>query len=211
MGVKLTKFSHQIIFLLLLPLLSIGSVLWFNTFLQQNIQQQFLPLIDSFGILGMYGLLFQVFNKSLWQIIPQGFLGVIEVPNINGIWTGQLRSSFDENTTLYSTKVKIVQTFSEIKIYCYFQRSWSYSIVAGFYKESDGRQVLHYIYRNEPKGGAPSAMQPHNGAAKHEYIKATDKMACYYYNEPPRDRGHYGNYTVKRQKRTFINRIFPTF
>ncbi len=167
--------------------------------------------VDSLGILGIYGLIFKIFDYTFWQIFPQGLFGIVEIPNLNGTWIGELRSSFDKNSTPYVITVKVVQTFSTIKIFSYFQRSWSYSIVADFYKESDGRQVLHYVYRNEPGGNANPGMHGHYGAGKHEFIKSKNIMECSYYNETPRDRGWYGSFNVKRKKKPFFEKIFPTF
>lgn len=210
MGVQLSKTSHQIIFLILLPFVSVLSVFVINSLLQNYIEMPWLLFIDSIGVLGMYTLLFHIFNNCLWQLIPRGILGIIDVPNLNGSWSGELRSSFDDNNKPYKVRVEIVQTFLSIKVFAYFQRSWSYSIVADFYKEKDGRQVLHYVYRNEPRNNAAATMQGHYGAGKHEYLKSKDVMECSYYNEPPRDRGWYGKFDVKRKKRSFLRYLFPT-
>ena len=82
-------------------------------------------------------------------------------------------------------------------------------IVADFYKESDNRQVLHYVYKNELRNNAKPTMHGHYGAGKHEYLKSKDVMECSYYNEPPRQRGWFGKFDVKRKKRTFIGRLLP--
>lgn len=209
MGVQLSKTSHKIIFLGVIPILSIGFALGLNTLLQEYISPPWIFLIDGAGVLGMYTFLFRVFNDSLWQIFPQGMLTIVDVPNLNGTWTGELRSSFDNNAIPYKVRVEVVQSFSTIKVFAYFQRSWSYSIVADFYKESDGRQVLHYVYKNDPRNNAVSTMHGHYGVGKHEFLKDKDVMECSYYNEPPRDRGWYGSFNVKRKKTTLIRRVFP--
>lgn len=209
MGVQLSKVSHQIIFLLLFPFISAGVTFLLNSLLQAYIPMQWILLIDSIGVLGMYTILFRIFNDTLWQLFPQGMLAIVDVPNLNGTWTGELRSSFDNNTTPYKVRVEIVQTFSRIRVFAYFQRSWSYSIVANFHKEHDGRQVLHYVYKNEPRNNAAATMHGHYGAGKHEYLKSKDIMECSYYNEPPRDRGWYGKFDVKRKKRTLFRLLFP--
>lgn len=210
MGVQLSKISHQIIFLIILPLLSIAGAFVINSNLQKFIEYPWILLVDSFGVLGIYTLLFQIFNYSIWQLIPSGLFKIVEAPNLNGTWIGELRSSFDKNAKPYEVRVEIVQTFSKIKIYCYFQRSWSWSIVSDFYEEADGRKVLHYIYRNEPRNNASPTMHGHYGAAKHEYIKNKDSMECSYYNEPPRERGWYGSFNVKREKRKIMDILFPS-
>lgn len=210
MGVQLSKTSHQIIFILILPIISIIFTYLINVFLQKYITYPWVFLIDSVGVLGMYSLLFQLFNYSLWQLFPVGVLQIVDVPNLNGTWTGELRSSYDKNTTPYEVRVEVVQTFSSVKVYSYFDRSWSFSIVSDFYKEADGRMVLHYVYRNEPRNNASPTMHGHYGAAKHEYLPEKEIMECSYYNEPPRDRGWYGRYNVKRRKRSLLELLFPS-
>jgi hypothetical protein len=209
MGVQLSKTSHKVIFLIILPTISIFVTFVLNTWLQQYIPTPWILIIDSAGVLGIYTLLFTLFNDCLWQLFPQGMLHVVDVPNLNGVWNGGLRSSFDNNVKAYKVCVKVIQTFSEIKVFAYFEKSWSYSIVADFYKEADGRQVLHYVYKNEPRNNAASTMHGHYGAGKHEYIKTRDNMECSYYNEPPRDRGWYGKFNVKREKRSLLKYLFP--
>jgi hypothetical protein len=210
MGVQLSKISHVIIFILLIPAISIGLTLIINSFLQEQISAPWILLIDSAGVLGIYTILFKIFNDCLWQIFPQGMLSIIDVPNLNGSWMGKLRSSYDGNSTAYDARIEIIQTFSNIKVFGYFGRSWSQSIVADFYKEGDGREVLHYVYRNEPRNSATPGMNGHYGAGKHEYLKSRDMMECSYYNEPPRGRGWFGKFNVKRKKISLLRLLFPT-
>lgn len=210
MGVQLSKLSHQLIFLIILPLISAAFAYQINVSLQEYISSPWIFLVDSLGVLGMYSFLFQLFNYSLWQFFPTRIFPIVDVPNLNGTWIGKLKSSYDNNSTPYEVRVEVIQTFSSIKVYSYFSRSWSFSIVSDFYKEADGRKVLHYIYRNEPRNNALPTMHGHYGAAKHEYIASRDVMECSYYNEPPRNRGWYGSYNVKRKKRSVIEVILPS-
>lgn len=210
MGVQLSKTSHQIIFLILIPILSICLVYVVGTLLQRYIPQPWILFIDSVGVLGMYTIIFRLFDNSIWQLFSSGIFQIVDVPNLNGTWVGELRSSYDDNKNPYEVRVEIIQTFSNIKVFAYFKQSWSYSIIASFHPEADKRQVLHYIYRNEPRNNAKPTMQGHYGAAKHEFIKDKESMECSYYNEPPRDRGWYGSFNVKRKKRSFFENIFPS-
>ena len=209
MGIQFSKLSHQLIFLVALPVISAVFTYLINFFLQKHISFPWIFLVDSLGVLGMYSFLFQLFNHSLWQLVPVGILQIVDVPNLNGTWLGELRSSYDKNKTPYKVRIEVIQTFSDIKVYSYFSRSWSFSIIADFYKEADGRKVLHYVYRNEPRNNSSSTMHGHYGAAKHEYLQEKKVMECSYYNEPPRGRGWFGSFNVKRKKRTFVEKIFP--
>lgn len=208
MGVRLSKFSHQLIFLIILPILSVVVAYTINSFLQNYISSPWIFLIDSLGVLGTYSFLFKLFDTFLWQLIPTGVLEIVDVPNLNGTWVGKLKSSYDQNKTPYNVRVEVFQTFSSIKICSYFSKSWSFSIVSDFYREADGRKVLHYVYKNEPRNNALATMDPHYGSAKHEFIVDKGVMECSYYNEPPRNRGWYGNFNVKRVKRSFLQIIF---
>ena len=77
--------------------------------------QIFLPWwIESPSVLFFYGLLFVIFDKWLWQYLKK--INFVKTPNLNGKWSGNLKSSFDEHSAEIKATLKIFQTWTRIKI-----------------------------------------------------------------------------------------------
>jgi len=207
MGVNLKKIQHILFFVIFIPAISIGSAWLLNWLLQQaRIPVSFLPFLDTIGPIGFYGIYYQLFNRSLWRNVP-AWTDIVSVPNLSGRWEGELFSSYNGKRKPYKTSVEIEQTFSDIRILCYFCKSRSYSIVSGFYDHSDGNKLLQYIFHNEVYEMAESTMHDHYGMAKHVYKKSTNEMECFYFNEPDHQRGNNGQYTVKFKQKELLHHL----
>lgn len=170
-----------------------------------NIGVQYFPskysswyfLIDTIGVLGAYGLLYKMFDEHLWKYLPWNCFGVVDFPNLEGRWEGKILSSYNNRSTPYKSALEIKQTFSQIKVCMYMERSRSYSLIADFIKDETGQTSLHYEYRNEPNQRAESTMNIHLGTGS--ILFHADKMAIEgeYYNSPRYGRGNSGNYEFK--------------
>ena len=80
----------------ILLLLAVASVLltWgFNNALSYY-QISLWWWIESPSVLFFYGFLFIIFDRWGWKIFRK--LGLIKTPNINGVWSGHLKTSFDD-------------------------------------------------------------------------------------------------------------------
>lgn len=104
---------------------------------------ELLPNIISAPII--YGLLSLLFNKVLWKTkVLQRFLGV---PNFNGIWSGKLHSSYDDNE--YTMNLEIEQTWTTIRCTSLFDSSKSYSNVAAVYTKGSEGNTLYFGFHNQ--------------------------------------------------------------
>src|SRR5207244_11711974 len=66
--------------------------------------------IDTYSIVGFYGLLYTIFEHWLWNWHIFRQVGLIEVPNLNGHWTGTLASSYDDYVTQHPMTIELHPT-----------------------------------------------------------------------------------------------------
>ncbi|HSX09136.1 MAG TPA: hypothetical protein VLF93_03220 [Candidatus Saccharimonadales bacterium] len=179
MGVDLKKLSHLILFVGLLPTVS----LWLAGF------DKYIPnlpwWIDKPTPLVIYGLLFILFDIYLWKINIFRFFGVVTVPNLEGRWEGKHVSSHKENglNTEVPGALEIDQTFSKISFRAYFPESKSKKVIASFGNEGDN-QYLYYTYDSEIAVKSKEKMKNHLGTAKVEYVESgkSKKLKGTYFN-----------------------------
>src|SRR5688572_22889581 len=81
--------------------------------------QLFIDVLGLTGSLYLVTLFLKWYDKRLWKIGP-GLLKIVNVPNLNGTYEGELESSHIDQTTGQKTKLKCVmrifQTASRIFI-----------------------------------------------------------------------------------------------
>jgi hypothetical protein len=169
----------------------------FSALKQNNINLPFYIEIPS--PIAIYGLLFCLFEKHLWKYSIFKKLGIIIGDDLNGKWTGTVRSSYDKFEKNYSANFNIKQSATQIKINGLFNNSKSTSIHENFGKsEIDNEVALFYFFRNEPNYDAKETMAMHEGVVKLIYNKTEDTLVGYYYSG--RDRNNHGTINVRRVK-----------
>lgn len=148
----------------------------------------------------IYAFLFTFFDKYLWKQKIFRQLGIIISYNLNGIWEGTLRSSFDKFSSDITVKLIINQTATGIKIHSTFDKSRSISVYENFGRSDIDNQVaLYYFYRNEPNYDSDNTMSTHEGSVKLLYNSEDDTLTGNFYSG--RDRNNYGTIKVKRIKK----------
>lgn len=120
-------------------------------------------MLDAPSVIGFFGILYAVFNLSLWKT----FLGrlLVATPDLNGKWKGHLVSSFNQHETQRSAELRITQTWTHINIIMKTSSSSSHSRTATISTNSIDNSEMTYEYTNEPKSAAASTMNPHRGTA----------------------------------------------
>lgn len=93
-----------------------------------------------------------LFSTIMWKWkVFQGWL--VPFPNLNGLWSGYIESTFENAKKKISIDVSIQQTFFHIQVCLKTKESKSNSVVASFNINKDRNiKQLCYTYRNEPKG-----------------------------------------------------------
>lgn len=191
MGLTPSKPSHVLLFMFVLPALSIGLAWIVSSSAAAVLGTDRAFLFDSVGVIGAYGLLFALFDRHLWTLDIFRSLGVVDVPVLRGRWTGTIVSSYAAATEV-SAYLEVVQTFSSIQVSLYSPDSRSASLLAGFVQNSTGAIELHYEYRNEPLVGTADTMHDHPGMASLRWHPIGPELVGSYYNRARDGRGHTG-------------------
>lgn len=108
-----------------------------------------------------------VFDKWIWRI---PFVGRwLHTPNISGEWTGMGKSYYDD--TEYECKLIIKQTFHEVYVHGYFEKSQSDSFNSVFiHNDTLDKTYFVYSYQNEP-----------NQEYRNKSVKKEENGICIHY------------------------------
>ncbi|MEO8109366.1 MAG: hypothetical protein ABI594_05010 [Ginsengibacter sp.] len=142
-----------------------------------------------------FSFLFINFTGWKWKI----FKWLIDIPNLNGRYHGELISSYKDlngNPILKDCMIEIKQTASSIKIFSYYadkgmdnETSSAKSISEELVKEENGLFVLYYIYSNDPDTlqtrlfNQHNQLHKHSGAATLKYFPDIKSLQGEYYNQ----------------------------
>jgi hypothetical protein len=107
-------------------------------------------VVESPSPLYVFGVLTVAFEKVFWRIPLLRKLGVVKVPDLNGTWTGTLRSKWDEFAVEYPVTVRIDQEWLRIRVVFKTERSASHSTMAALFVDDPQGTVLTYEYRASP-------------------------------------------------------------
>jgi hypothetical protein len=149
----------KVFFLLVMASLLLLSLLeWMAPFLHQlNV---FISIPSAFAI---YGLLYILFSKYLWQSKILNLLGLVQTPIINGKWSGILKSSVNNFKQEYPITIDIHQTWDKISIYLEGETKESESTMAGFRVINPSKSELEWGFLSKDKP---------------EYRKQDDYIVC---------------------------------
>ena len=140
---------------------------------------------------GFYSVLYWLFDRYVWKLGLLGKLDLIQIPNLNGRWVGEVESSYSKGGGGHQVSVLILQRWSKIVIRLETEHSRSRSITASLKTNDLPNPELTYQYVNEPKSTAPDTMAMHRGTATLE-LTGTNLVGDYYTG---RGRGEVG--TIK--------------
>ncbi len=122
--------------------------------------------LDAPSAFAFYGIVYSLMNRKLWRLSVLRTLGLVRVPILEGRWQGQITTSFDEHATRHDVDVRIVQTWTRMKITLRGKDSASESLAATLITDVPSTAILSYQYRNEPLPHAKDTMQIHYGTAR---------------------------------------------
>lgn len=112
-----------------------------------NVLDVFLDIISAPAI---YAILYWWFDKKLWK--TEYINKVLQIPDLNGEWTGKAKSSFGDNNE-YTMKLTIKQTWSKISFVASFPdtNSKSESNCASFFIETNGDKKIGFGFVNRSR------------------------------------------------------------
>lgn len=139
------------------------------------------------------------------------FNWLIDIPNLNGRYTGVVNSSYQSSPGNFVQKVcvmEIKQTASKLHIYSYFgdsvtllNTSTSFSVSEQIIPENNDTFSLFYIFSNET---APLFnLNNHVGTAKLKYFKDIQTLEGEYYNQ----RNNNGTIKVQFSQKKLLGRL----
>lgn len=152
-----------------------------------------------------------------WKI----FKWLIDIPNLNGRYRGQLISSYlDENKApiVKDCAIEIKQTASTIKIFSYssdsgknIQTSCSSSDMEDLIKDGDGFFILKYVFSNKADTlqsqlyNKQTQIYNHSGVQEFKYFPDKRILKGEYYNQ----RQNIGKVEVKFEQDKLLSRLVP--
>jgi len=120
------------------------------------------------GIFTIYGALYHGFRTIFWKWDIIRFVFFIKTPNINGIYSGVIRSSFDNFQSEKNADIVIQQFWDKALIELKTDTSYSYSKSCSITIIDKPTPTISYIYQNEPKSGSVETMVIHYGMCMFE-------------------------------------------
>lgn len=192
MRADLSKTSHIFLFAVIFPGLSALACYALSFLLRPVSNKPYFFLVDTFGAIGAYNLIWAWFDRRGWRWPLFRWMGTVDFPDLNGRWEGRAISSYDGRQTDIPGALEIRQTFTCIWLKFFFPASNSVSTVAALADEEGGHPSVHYEYRNTPNEAAPATMHPHFGTAHLEFFSDEQMLRGSYYNAAQHDRGHIG-------------------
>lgn len=151
--------------------------------------------IENPSILFFYGGLYFIFDRWLWKLCKP--LDLIKTPILEGEWIGYAKSSYDNHSSKVEGKLRIYQSWSNIKLLIDFKDSTSCSDCGSIAITPEG-SYLSYQYINEPKPGSVQTMNIHRGSARLFYDEKKNTLAGEYYTG--RGRQNFGSLEFRRIK-----------
>ena len=157
-----------------------------------DFEPQWWVSVPSFA--GCYSGLYWLFDRYVWKLGLLRKLRLIQMPDLNGNWVGEVESSYSHDGSAHSVSAIIAQRWSKMVLRFETEHSRSNSTTACLRTSDLPNPELSYQYVNEPKPNAPATMEMHKGTATLELIGSC--LEGDYYTG--RGRGEVG--TVKLRK-----------
>ena len=121
-----------------------------------NFRPQWWLSVPSFA--GCYSVLRWLFDRYMWNLGLLQELKLIQLPDLNGKWVGEVKSSYSPDGCAHLVSVDVMQRWSKILVQLETKQSRSRSIAASLKTSDLLNPELSYQYINEPKSDAPSTM-----------------------------------------------------
>ena len=146
--------------------------------------------------LGCFSAAYWAFDRYVWRLDLLRKIGFIDVPNLNGEWKGEVKSSHGVDGSSHSVSVVICQRWSKMTIRLATEHSRSHSTLAAIKTDDAVNPELTYLYLNEPNQDAQETMEAHRGTAILE-LSGEALVGSYYSG---RGRREMGTITLKRAR-----------
>lgn len=197
MNFKYYKTSPFVITILALSI----PATYFSTFIE-NVIMKAEMINDMYRYVGIFSAvsLIMIFvyllNEFFWKYFF--FKWLVNIPNLNGRYEGELRSSYKDQNITKKCVIEIVQNASKITVNSYYadedgtETSKSESFSEEIIKKNDGFYDLYYFFKNDANT-LSKGLSNHSGACKLTFYPPKKELKGVYFN----DRPYKGNISVK--------------
>lgn len=131
-----------------------------------SIDFEFQWIVNPFSVAGIFGLLYYLFDRFIWKCRLLRRLDIVTIPDLNGMWIGEIESLDYQSGKPLQVSVIISQWWSKILVELKTEESISKSVAASFLTSCSSSPELVYAYVNEPKPNAQQSMEMHKGTAR---------------------------------------------
>ena len=152
--------------------------------------------IETPSVLGFFWRYVWLFDNHLWRMRVMRRLGWLYIPNLNGNWLAEIKSSYSGFDRPIQARVLIRQTASRMSVSLESETSLSHSIQAALMRTDRlSRFELVYNYVNSPKPDSVATMSIHQGTTWLRISEDGDVLDGEYYSG--RDRQSFGRITLR--------------
>lgn len=149
----------------------------------------FIELTVSIASLGVFGILYTLFDKYIWKWKLLKKIGIVQTPNLNGTWKGEIHSSYFDFKESQPATLVIEQTWSKICIKGRFNQSKSSSDTTSLkVNDGGGIKLLYSYYNDKDPQYYEISTSNHRGYTSLE-IKE-NSMEGNYFNDPTNNQNH---------------------
>jgi hypothetical protein len=155
-------------------------------------------IIDPASAAGWYAVLYALVKKRAWRWRWLHRLGIMQTPDLRGLWNGHLSSSWDNFGSTKDIEVTIRQDWTNLVVDLKTDQSRSSSETASLFLNKRSNPVLTYTYLNEPNPNQVATMESHHGTTLLEFLLAPDQQTAEGRYYSGRGRGNHGEMHVTR-------------
>ena len=151
---------------------------------------------DAPASVGFAMALYKLLDKHLWH--RRFIIDHLCVPDLRGVWLGELRSSYDNFDKAREVKVEIFQTWTAMFVTLENVETGTRSRSLGGYivDVGDGSFELVYTFQNEPAKSETGPLQIHQGTTLLRLSKDRTRLDGHYYTG--RERMNHGTLALVR-------------
>ena len=153
-------------------------------------------LISSPALVGIYLVVYQLFDRWLWRWRLLSQIGIVNERDISGTYKGNLVTNYEQRKNPLLVKITIDQNWSKILI-CFEtgeKRTTSTSLIAHYEGVSKNLVRLTYTYRSKINAGIADADMEDNEGTAELRIKPDGSVEGNYFSSRPRK----GTFTLKK-------------
>ena len=151
--------------------------------------------IDAPSVAAFFSAAYWAFDRYVWRLDLLRKVGFVNVPNLDGKWNGEVKSSHGDGSS-QPVSVVIHQRWSKLAIRLDTEHSRSHSTLAAIKTDDSITPELTYLYFNEPRPDAQVTMEAHRGTAQLDL--SGEALGGIYYSG--RGRREMGTIALKRSR-----------